>query len=80
MGPQPDDRWPVLSLEQLLGKYFRLRDELNLAWVGVNPHAPRQGVHYLDRLTEDIAQVEREIRRLAPVDEQTDELHTGFPF
>jgi len=80
MGRQADDPRPVLSLEQLLGKYFRLRDELNLAWVAVNPRTSRQGVPHLDRLTEDIAQVEREIRRLAPVDEQTDELHTGFRF
>jgi len=80
MGPQPDDRPPALSLEQLVGKYFRLRDELSRARVAVSTRSPREGGQHLDRLTEDIAQVEREIRRVAPLDEQTDELDTGFRF
>jgi len=54
-----------MELEQLMGRYFRLKQELSLAYKSQPWHSGR-----IDRLADDLAATEREIAALQPVDEQ----------
>ena len=54
-----------MELEQLMGRYFRLKQELSLAYKTQPWHSGR-----IDRLADDLAATEREIVALQPVDEQ----------
>ena len=54
-----------MELEQLMGRYFRLQQELSLAYREQPWHSAR-----VDRLADDLAATEREIAARQPVDEQ----------
>ena len=54
-----------MELEQLMGRYFRLKQELSLAYKAQPWHSAR-----IDRLADDLAATEREIAAQQPVDEQ----------
>ena len=62
-----------MSIEELLGKYMRLRQELAEAY-----SATRWRARYIERLAEDIAEAGRAVRRSQPLDEQTDEVLPGI--
>ena len=57
-----------MTLEQLFGKYMRLREELSEAC-----RAPVQQDRHIDRLADEMAIVQREITGFSPLDEQTAE-------
>ena len=57
-----------MDLEQLMGRYFRLKQELSIAYKAQPWHAGR-----IDRLADELAATEREIAALQPVDEQCNE-------
>jgi hypothetical protein len=62
-----------VTLEQLFGKYMRLREELAGAY-----RAPHWRARHIDRLADEIVEVEREMARVQPVDEQTSDLLPGI--
>lgn len=62
-----------MHLDQLMGRYFRLRHELSLAYREQPWHGAR-----IDRLAEDLSATEREIAALQPLDEQCCEPMLGF--
>lgn len=62
-----------MDLEQLMGRYFRLKQELSIAYRAKPWHSGR-----IDRLADDLAATEREIAALQPVDEQCNESLLSF--
>ena len=62
-----------MELEQLMGRYFRLKQELTQAYKAQPWHSGR-----IDRLADDLAAAEREIAALQPVDEQCNESLLSF--
>ncbi|HWH83577.1 MAG TPA: hypothetical protein VNU71_15200 [Burkholderiaceae bacterium] len=65
-----------MALEQLMGRYFRLRQELAMAYNAQPWHSAR-----IDRLANDLALTEREIAAAAPSDEQcSDQLLGSTPW
>lgn len=57
-----------MELEQLMGRYYRLKQELAVAYKTQPWHVAR-----IDRLADDLADAEREIAALQLYDEQCDE-------
>ena len=51
-----------MDLEQLMGRYFRLKQELSIAYRAQPRHSGR-----IDRLADDLAATEREIATRQPV-------------
>jgi hypothetical protein len=62
-----------MDLEQLMGRYFRLKQELSIAYKAQPWHSAR-----VDRLADDLAATEREIAALQPADEQYGEPMLAF--
>lgn len=62
-----------MYLEQLTGRYYRLKQELAQAY---REH-PWRSAH-VDRLADDLAATEREIAALQPVDEQCGDPMLGY--
>jgi len=60
-------------LEQLMGRYFRLKQELAQAYREKPWHGGR-----IDRLADDLAATEREIAALQPTDAQCGDPMLGF--
>lgn len=58
-----------MHLEQLIGKYQRLRDELAKAYA-----QEHWASLHIDRLGNEIAATERELIRAQPLDEQTSDV------
>ncbi len=63
---------PHLTFEQLAGRHARLR--LELAQAAATPHW-RAG--RIDRLVDELAETEREMTALGPLDEQTEDAFPG---
>ena len=57
-----------MDLEQLMGRYFRLKQELSIAYRARPWHSGR-----IDRLADELTATEREITALQLVDKQYDE-------
>ena len=62
-----------MYLQQLMGRYYRLRQELSLAYREQPWHGAR-----IDRLADDLTATEREIASLQPADEQCGDPMLGF--
>ena len=62
-----------MYLEQLMGRYYRLKQELSLAYREQPWHGPR-----IDRLADDLTATEREIAALQPLDEQCGDPMLGY--
>jgi hypothetical protein len=62
-----------MDLEQLMGRYFRLKQELAIAYRAQPWQTAR-----LDRLAEDLAATEKEIVAARTEDEQCGETNFGF--
>ena len=62
-----------MYLEQLMGRYDRLKRELSLAYREQPWHGPR-----IDRLVGDLSATEREIALSQPVDEQCGDPMLGY--
>lgn len=62
-----------MHLEQLMGRYFRLKQELSVAYRQQPWHSAR-----IDRLADDLSATEREIAALQPSDEQCGDPMLGF--
>ena len=62
-----------MDLEQLMGRYFRLKQELAQAYREQPWHGAR-----IDRLADDVTATEREIAALQPADEQCGDPMLGF--
>ncbi len=62
-----------MHLEQLIGKYQRLRDELAQAY-----RDPAWDTSHIDRLSEEIVATERALAKAQPLDEQTNDLIPGL--
>ena len=62
-----------MYLQQLMGRYYRLRQELTSAY----REQPWRSAH-VDRLADDLAATEREIAALQPVDEQCGDPMLGY--
>ena len=62
-----------MHLEQLMGRYFRLKQELAHAYRERPWHGAR-----IDRLADDLSATEREIAALQPADEQCGDPMLGF--
>ena len=62
-----------MYLQQLMGRYYRLRQELSTAY----REQPWRSAH-VDRLADDLAATEREIAALQPVDEQCADPMLGY--
>jgi len=62
-----------MHLEQLMGRYFRLKHELAVAYREQPWHGAR-----IDRLADDLTATEREIAALQPADEQCGDPMLGF--
>ncbi|MES2994154.1 MAG: hypothetical protein V4844_22220 [Pseudomonadota bacterium] len=62
-----------MDLEQLMGRYFRLKQELSIAYRAQPWHSGR-----IDRLADELSATEREIASLQPVDEQCNESLLSF--
>ena len=62
-----------MDLEQLMGRYFRLKQELSIAYKAQPWNSAR-----VDRLADDLAATEREIAARQPADEQYNEPMLGF--
>jgi hypothetical protein len=61
-----------MDLEQLMGQYSRLKQELSVSGAGPAWHRGR-----IDRLMEDLVSIEREIAARLPRDEQCSEALPG---
>ncbi len=59
-----------MDLEQLMGRYFRLKQELALAYKAQPWHSGR-----IDRLADELGATERRIAALQPSDEQCDDTY-----
>lgn len=57
-----------MDLEQLMGRYYRLKQELAVAYQTQPWHGAR-----IDRLADDLAAAERELAAMQPLDEQCNE-------
>lgn len=62
-----------MDLEQLMGRYFRLKQEFSIADL-----APPWQSGRIDRLADDLTATEREIAALQPIDEQCNETMLSF--
>jgi|GEM_PF-1651990 len=62
-----------MGLEELIGKYMRLRVDLSYAYGA----APWNSAH-LDRISDEMASVERSILQTRPWDEQTSDTLAGL--
>lgn len=62
-----------MYLEQLMGRYYRLKQELSAAY---REH-PWRSAH-VDRLADDLAATERAIAALQPIDEQCGDPMLGY--
>jgi hypothetical protein len=62
-----------MDLEQLMGRYFRLKQELAIAYKAQPWHSGR-----IDRLADELAATEREIAARQPADEQCNEPMLSF--
>ena len=62
-----------MTLEQLVGKYLRLRGELSAAYAALS-----WDTGHLTRLDDEIASTGVAISQAQPLDEQTDESMPGF--
>ena len=62
-----------MDLEQLMGRYFRLKQELAIAYKAQPWHSGR-----IDRLADELAATEREIAARQPADEQWNEPLLSF--
>ncbi len=62
-----------MDLEQLMGRYFRLKQELAIAYKAQPWHSGR-----IDRLADELAATEREIAARQPADEQCSEPLLSF--
>ena len=62
-----------MDLDQLMGRYFRLKQELSIAYRAQPWHSGK-----IDRLADDLAATEREIAAMQPVDEQCNESLLSF--
>ncbi len=62
-----------MTLDQLLGKYMRLRSELSSAY-----QARAWDTSYINRLSDEIASTERALVRAQPLDEQTSDSLPGL--
>ena len=62
-----------MNVEQLLGKYLRLRSELSGAYL-----ARAWDTSYINRLSDEIAATERALVQAQPVDEQTSDSLPGI--
>ena len=62
-----------MKLEELLGKYMRLRAELAQAYAAAD-----WNTDHLNRLGDDIALTEQALARAQPRDEQTSDLLPGL--
>ena len=62
-----------MDLEQLMGRYFRLKQELAIAYKAQPWQSGR-----IDRLADELAATEREIVALHPADEQCSEPMMSF--
>jgi len=64
-----------MSLEQLMGRHFRLKQELSIAYRSQPWHSGR-----IDRLADDLAGTEREIANLRQAHRQPSESMPHFDF
>ncbi len=64
-----------MNIDELLGKYARLRTELADAYV-----APAWRAGRIDRLVEELSEVERRIAECQPLDEQTSDAFPVFAY
>lgn len=62
-----------MNLDQLMGRYFRLMQELSIAYRAQPWHSAR-----IDRLADDLAATEREIVAVRPADEQSGDPPLNF--
>lgn len=62
-----------MDIEQLMGRYFRLQQELSIAY-----KARHWQTAHIDRLADDLAATEREIAGLQRSDEQCTEPMLNF--
>jgi len=62
-----------MNLEQLMGRYFRLMQELSIAYRAQPWQTAR-----IDRLADDLAATEREIVAVRPADEQSGDPTLNF--
>ena len=62
-----------MPLDQLIGKYQRLRDELAQAY-----RDPAWDTSHINRLSDEIVATEREMVKAQPMDEQTDDMIPGL--
>jgi hypothetical protein len=62
-----------MKLEELMGKYMRLRAELAAAY-----EAGSRNTDHLNRLGDEIASTERALARAQPRDERTSDLLPGL--
>jgi hypothetical protein len=64
-----------MNIDDLLSTYARLRTELSDAYV-----APAWRASRIDRLVEELSEVERKIAECQPLDEQTSDAFPVFAF
>ena len=62
-----------MSVDEMLGTYLRLRQELSDAYA-----APRLNESHLNRLAEDISKLEQALAKSQPIDEQTSDALPPF--
>ena len=62
-----------MDLDQLMGRYFRLKQELSIAYRAQPWQSGR-----IDRLADELAATERDIALLQPVDEQCNDALLSF--
>ena len=62
-----------MTLEQLIGKYMRLRAELSAAYAAL-----AWNTRHIDRLDDDIESTGRAITQAQPLDEQTNDSFPDF--
>lgn len=62
-----------MDLDQLMGRYFRLKQELSIAYRSQPWHSGK-----IDRLADELAATEREIAARQPADEQCSEPMLSF--
>jgi len=62
-----------MSLEQLIGKYFRLQQDLSMAYIEI-PFLDAR----VERLATALSDTDREIAAMGPIDEQCSEMAFWF--